>query len=107
MLTKEKLSQYKEFFFTNDDTCREVLQILALMSNKIRLQILCLLCEDEFYVNEIVEIVEGKASNVSQQLKMLSLAGYIKGARNEKNIHYSLKNGKIKKIIRQLQQMFT
>ena len=106
MIAERDISKYKDYFFTNDETCRGVLQMLSLMSNKIRLQILCLLCEDDFCVNEIVSIVGGKFSNVSQQLKLLALAGLLTSEKNSKNVSYSLKNQNVKKTIQYLRRMF-
>jgi len=51
-------------------------------------------------VSEIVDIIQiGKLSNVSQQLKLLSMAGIIGKRRDKKQIIYYLKNDEVKQMI--------
>ncbi|MBA7592429.1 Biofilm growth-associated repressor [subsurface metagenome] len=85
--------------FSDKDKCAAVLRMFSLFSNEVRLKILCLLNEGEFCVHEIVESLEGKYSNISQQLKMLSLAGYVDKKREENQVYYHLKDNKIKDIL--------
>jgi len=85
--------------FRDKDKCAAVLRMFSLFSNEVRLKILCLLNEGEFCVHEIVETVEGKYSNISQQLKILSLAGYVDKRREENQVYYHLKDNKIKDIL--------
>jgi ArsR family transcriptional regulator len=82
------------------------MEILSLISNKTRFQILCALHEDDFCVNELVEIVGGKISNVSQQLKSLSLAGIVTRRRENQRIIYSLSDGTVRRLLSYLQQQF-
>ena len=86
--------------------CLAIMDILSLVSNKTRFQILCALHEDDFCVNELVEIVDGKMSNVSQQLKSLSLAGIVSRRREEQRIIYSLSDDKVRNLLTYLQQQF-
>ena len=90
----------KDKFTRNAETCQEVLQSLSLFSNRTRFQILCLLREDNFCVSDIADIIsESKISNVSQQLKMLTLAGILRKTRREKQVFYQLVDDKIKRLI--------
>ena len=51
-------------------------------------------------VNDIVEVVNaGKLSNISQQLKILALAGLIERRRDRKQILYSLRDPRIQDMI--------
>jgi DNA-binding transcriptional ArsR family regulator len=50
-------------------------------------------------VNDIVEFVGGKHSNISQQLKMLTLAGYLTKERQERSVFYHLEDEKIEATI--------
>lgn len=86
--------------------CLAIMDVLSLVSNKTRFQILCALHEDDFCVNELVEIVDGKMSNVSQQLKSLSLAGIVSRRREEQRIIYSLSDDKVRNLLTYLQQQF-
>ena len=99
MLKSEHLS-IKDKFTRSAETCQEVLQILSLFSNQTRFQILCLLREDNFCVSDIADIIsEAKISNVSQQLKMLTLAGILRKTRREKQVFYQLVDDKIRRLI--------
>ncbi len=85
--------------FRDKDKCAVVLRMFSLFSNEVRLKIICLLNEGEFCVHEIVEALEGKYSNISQQLRILSLAGYVDKRREENQVYYHLKDNKIKDIL--------
>ena len=63
--------------FHEESRCTRVQTMLDLVSNPYRFRIICVLSEGDFPVSEIVELVEGKPSNISQQLKILTLAGYL------------------------------
>ena len=104
MLTKECL---KERFSTNDEACTELLKVLDLFSSKTRFRILCILRERDFCVSDIAEIVEeGKISNISQQLKILTMANMISRYRVEKRVFYKLEDERIKDIVDYLHEQF-
>ena len=87
-------------FFENNKKCEEVLQVFSIFSNRYRFKILCVLKEGDYCVNEIVQQVGGKFSNVSQQLKMLTLAGYLTKKRVKKSVYYHLKDKKVKELLK-------
>ena len=92
--------QVKKEFAGNEVVCSRVITLFQLIANKARFRIICLLARGDFCVNEIVEVVnEGKLSNISQQLKILTLAGLIERRREEKRIIYSLKDERIRDMI--------
>ena len=104
MLNKECL---KERFSANDNACGKLMKVLDLFSSKTRFRILCVLREGDFCVSDIAEIVkEGKISNISQQLKILSMSNVISRYRVEKRIFYKLDNKRIKKIVDFLHEQF-
>lgn len=76
-----------------------MMNMLSLVSNQARFRILCLLTIGEFCVNDIVRLVVGKSSNISQQLKILMLAGYVSNERVGKQIYYKLEDEKIRSLI--------
>jgi ArsR family transcriptional regulator len=86
--------------------CQAIMDMLSLVSNKTRFQILCALHEDDFCVNELVEIVGGKISNVSQQLKSLALAGMVTRRREDQRIIYSLSDKRVRNLLTYLQEQF-
>lgn len=97
MLTKEKL---KAKFTANDAACGNLMKVLDLFSSKTRFRILCVLREQDFCVSDIAEIVEeGKISNISQQLKILSMSNIISRYRVEKRVFYKLEDERIRRIV--------
>lgn len=99
--------QLKDAFRKNEAVCARVVQLFHLFSNKGRFRIACLLARGEFCVNEITEVVsEGKTSNISQQLKMLTLSGVLERRREEQRILYRLKDPRVRKMIHFLQEQF-
>jgi DNA-binding transcriptional ArsR family regulator len=99
--------ELKEAFRKNEVVCARVIQLFQLFSNKGRFRIACLLARGEFCVNEITEVVsEGKTSNISQQLKILTLSGVIERRRENQRILYSLKDKRVGSMIQFLQGQF-
>ena len=104
MLTNECL---KERFSANDEACGKLMKVLDLSSSKTRFRILCVLREKDFCVSDITDIVEeGKVSNISQQLKILTMSNIISRYRVEKRIFYRLEDQRIKNIVDFLHEQF-
>ena len=104
---KETKEQIKERFAGNQALCQKVVDVLFLFSNKTRFRILCMLAEGDFCVNDIVEVIDlGKASNVSQQLKLLTLAGILEKQRARQQIFYHLKDKRVRKLIEFLKKHY-
>ena len=94
-------------FAANEEICHRVIGTLALMSNKTRFRILCMLAEGDFCVKEIVSTVQtGKLSNISQQLRILYLAGILEKRRSEQRVIYHLKDRKLVSLIPYLEEMY-
>jgi len=91
--------------FEDGEACHEMMSMLSLVSNQARFRILCLLTIGEFCVNDIVRLVKGKGSNISQQLKMLALAGYVSSQRVGKQIYYKLEDEKVRSLIEFLHEL--
>ena len=87
--------------------CERVLHIFTLISNRIRFKVICILREKDYCVNEIVEKVGGKNSNVSQQLKILHLAGFITSRREGKFIYYHLEDERLKQLLEFMRDQFS
>jgi DNA-binding transcriptional ArsR family regulator len=97
----------KEAFRKDEAVCAHVTQLFHLFSNKGRFRIACLLARGEFCVSDITEVVsEGKTSNISQQLKMLTLSGVIERRRENRRILYRLKDPRVGNMIQFLQEQF-
>ncbi len=85
--------------FQDVEACHTMMSMLSLVANQSRFRILCLLTAGEFCVNDIVRFVGGKSSNISQQLRILMLAGYISNERVGRQIYYKLENERVRKLI--------
>jgi ArsR family transcriptional regulator len=87
-------------FAKNEEVCQHVIGLFQLISNKCRFRIVCILSRGDFCVSEIAEILGmDKLSNLSQQLKVLRLAGIIQCHREEKQMVYSLKDERVRELI--------
>jgi len=103
----KQIENVKKRFQASDDDCEKLLELLNMLSNKIRFRVLCLLRQGEFCVTEIVEIIQaGKISNVSQQLRLLTMSDVLTKRREKKKIYYTLKDKKIARLIEFLEKTF-
>ena len=59
-----------------------------------------------FTVSELVELTGAKTSNVSQQLKIMLLAGYLVKQRRGKKIYYELREKRITFLLDQLENLY-
>jgi DNA-binding transcriptional ArsR family regulator len=99
MLKQKSVQEKTEFFFHQKRNCEKLLGLFSLLANENRFKIICTLNEQEFCVNDLVKITGGKPSNISQQLKILTLAGFLERERRGKLIYYSLKDDKLRKLL--------
>ncbi len=99
--------EIKKAFRKNKAVCHRVVGLFNLLSNKGRFRIVCLLSRGEFCVNEITEVVgECKLSNISQQLKILTLSNVIERRRENHHILYRLKDERVRNLVEFLQKQF-
>ncbi len=84
--------------FKEKDRCTSIQNMLDLVSNPFRFKIICVLAEGDFSVSEIVTLVDGNSSNISQQLRILTLAGYLGKERKGKQVYYHLLSRNIKDL---------
>lgn len=94
------LQQLKTEFRGSEAMCYQLIGLFQLLANKGRFRIICLLARGEFCVKEIVDIINaGKLSNISQQLKALTLAGVIERRREDRKIIYRLKDERLRRLV--------
>lgn len=99
--------ELKREFKRNEAVCGRVLTLFHLISNKVRFRIICMLARGEFCVRDIMEVInQGTLSNISQQLKMLTLAGILQKRREEKRILYSLRDQRLRGLVKFLSAQF-
>lgn len=100
MTNNKKLRLIRERFAGNMAVCQKVSDVLSLFSNKTRFRILCTLAEGDFCVNELLSVIgTGKVSNISQHLKLLTLAGILQKRRDQRQIIYSLGDERVRRLI--------
>ena len=100
MTNRQKIKNIKERFSGNMAVCQKVINMLSLFSNKTRFRILCTLAESDFCVNDLLAVIGlGKVSNISQQLKLLTLAGVLRKHRDKQQIIYSLKDERVRQLV--------
>jgi DNA-binding transcriptional ArsR family regulator len=104
--SKEQARRLARELFENQNKCAQVLSMFSLCSNPVRFKILCLLDAGDLCVSEIVTALDAKYSNISQQLKILTLAGYLDKYRVKKSIYYRLQDSRIKEILQFLRDKF-
>jgi ArsR family transcriptional regulator len=92
--------------FGDEARCGRVVGTLALLANAKRLRILCALAEGELSVAEIVRAVHGRISGVSQQLKLLTLAGHLERRRSDKSVIYRLVDPRVRRLLHFLKDQF-
>jgi DNA-binding transcriptional ArsR family regulator len=97
---QKKIKSIKERFAGNMAACQKAIDVLSLFSNKTRFRILCTLAEGDFCVNDLLEMIGlGKVSNISQQLKLLTLAGVLGKHRDKQQVIYCLKDERARQLI--------
>ncbi len=92
--------------FRKEACCQQVVGTLALLANARRLRILCALADGELSVADIVRAVNGRISGVSQQLKLLTLAGHLERRRSERSVIYRLADPRMRRILHFLKDEF-
>jgi len=106
-MTREQLETIKQQFDHNQLVCEQVVGLFHILSSKVRFRAVCMLMYGEASVQEIAEVVtEGKMTNISQQLRVLRLAGVVQQRRHKKQILYSLADPKVARTIEYLRDEY-
>jgi DNA-binding transcriptional ArsR family regulator len=92
--------------FREESRCTQAVETLSLLANSRRLRILCALADRDLSVAEIVRAVNGRISGVSQQLKLLTLAGHLERRRVERSVIYRLADPRMRRILHFLKDQF-
>lgn len=89
--------------FVKNRSFHEEAEILKVLGHPIRLKIVAGLCAQECNVKHIWECLGLPQATVSQHLALLKNKGVIEGKRDGVEVHYSVANALVKKIIEMLQ----
>jgi len=101
VMTKEQLQAIKDEFEQNQSVCQNVVGLCHLLSNKSRFRIVCILMHGEACVQDIADVVgESQVSNISQQLRMLRLAGIVEKRRIKKQMLYTIADPRVGGLIK-------
>jgi len=82
--------------------CKQLHPIVKDISNKTRFQMLCILNVGEKNVGELQELIGAKQAYISQQLKYLKQAGYLKSRKEGTYVYYRLADGRFPKLLKAL-----
>ncbi len=80
--------------------------LLKSLSHEGRLQILCLLVDDEMNVTQLAEALGSSPVSVSQQLMRLRAEGIVQTRRDGKSVYYHLARDEVAAIITTLRDTF-
>jgi len=99
-MNQNELTEIKDQFSSTLTVCEQMVELFHVLSNKPRFRIACMLTHGEACVQDIAYVIgEGTMSNISQQLKILRLAGVIQKRRDKKQILYSLTDDRVANLI--------
>ena len=79
---------------------------LKAISHPLRLQILCVLGDQEACVQEIVEAVGTSQSNISQHLAILREKGVLMTRKDANRVYYRVGDGRTLQLIGMMQDVF-
>ncbi|MBX7555254.1 metalloregulator ArsR/SmtB family transcription factor [Streptomyces sp. NPDC004232] len=77
----------------------EATEVFALLSDSTRLHLLWLLAQEEADVGSLAERCDASRTAVSQHLAKLRLAGLVETRREGRHIHYSLRDGHLRRLV--------
>lgn len=80
--------------------------LLKAMANERRLQILCILLEQELSVGELCSKLALSQSALSQHLAWLRRDNMVATRKEAQTVYYSLKSGEVKQMIELLHRLF-
>lgn len=82
-----------------ESTAEKVSDLMKVLSNKIRLMVLCQLVEGERSVGELAQALNVRDQAMSQQLSLLRKDGLVKPRREGQTVYYSLARGDIQPLM--------
>jgi DNA-binding transcriptional ArsR family regulator len=85
---------------------QEASEAMQAMAHPLRLKILCLICNQEVSVLEIVEAVGTSQSNVSQHLAVLRDNGLLAARKEANRVYYRIADPRILRMIALTREIF-
>jgi DNA-binding transcriptional ArsR family regulator len=84
----------------------EAANLMEMLSQPVRLRLLCLLLEGEKAVLDLAELVKLSQPGVSHHLKKLRDADLVQTRRDAQTIYYSLKGKEVSAVIHTLHNLY-
>ena len=84
----------------------EAANLMEMMSQPVRLRLLCLLLDGEKTVLELAGLVKMSQPGMSHHLKKLRDTGLVKTRRDAQTIHYSLKGAEVAAVLETLHGLY-
>ncbi|MFN6925608.1 MAG: ArsR/SmtB family transcription factor [Tabrizicola sp.] len=100
------MAEILEGFGGTPEQASRAVALLKSLSHEGRLQILCLLIENEMSVTQLAEALGTNPVNVSQQLMRLRAEGIVQTRREGKSVIYSLAREEVVAIVAALRDTF-
>jgi ArsR family transcriptional regulator, virulence genes transcriptional regulator len=95
-----------EGFGGTPEAAGRAVNLLKALSHEGRLQILCLLLDQEMSVGEIAAVLAMPQSSISQQLMRLRAEGIVKPMRSGKSVFYRLVSPQVRSVVSVLRENF-
>jgi len=89
-----------------EEHIQQAAKALQSMSHPLRLKILCVLGEQEFSVQDIVEAVGTSQSNISQHLAILRKKGILHTRKDANRVYYRISDPSMLKLIGLVRDVF-
>ncbi len=99
----EKISMNLEELAEHAD---EAVQLLKALSNRNRLMVLCILCEGEMSVGELLDRVPLSQSALSQHLAVLRRNKLVSTRRKAQTVYYMLQDENAARVVTLLHEMY-
>ncbi|OEF22585.1 ArsR/SmtB family transcription factor [Vibrio rumoiensis] len=84
----------------------QAVMLLKAMANENRLQILCILHDDELSVGQLYAKLTLSQSALSQHLAWLRRDGLVQTRKESQTVYYSLQSDEVKALIEQLHHLY-
>jgi DNA-binding transcriptional ArsR family regulator len=99
------MDQLEGFGGTQEQAARAV-SLLKSLSHEGRLQILCLLLDQDMNVTQLADALGSTQANVSQQLMRLRAEGIVQTRRSGKQVFYQLARAEVAPVVTVLRDTF-
>ncbi len=83
----------------DEQKAEQMAEIMKAVAHPLRFRIVAILCNGDERVTEISETLGVKQALISQQLRILRMAGLVQVSKSEGSSRYTLKEPKLKNLV--------